>query len=245
MPPAARRSRPARAGREPLDQERILEAAGKIVEADGAKSLTLRQLGAALGVDHTAVLRHFAGKDEILRALADRLLADALTGFAPSPHWRSTLEDIARRVRAAFLDHPSLALIGATRVLRQPAEFRSADIVIQALLDAGLPPHHAALVYRAVVDLALAASALEAQTRLLDEVDRERDAAAWRREYLMAPPTLYPALATVAPDLVEIDDDTVFETAVALVLDSVASRASIADPKQRGRSEKYDFRANR
>ncbi|MFT4231913.1 MAG: TetR family transcriptional regulator [Leucobacter sp.] len=58
-----------RGGRRPAQLSRavIVDAAAAVVERDGADALTLRRLGAELGTNHTAVLRHFAGKDGIER----------------------------------------------------------------------------------------------------------------------------------------------------------------------------------
>lgn len=81
-------SRPAgaRRGRPPsntLSRARILDAAQAVLEGEGPEALTLRRLGADLGSNHTAVLRYFSGKDDILLGLAERLIAEAVDGFEP------------------------------------------------------------------------------------------------------------------------------------------------------------------
>lgn len=217
-------SMPARRTAAPLSRDSILAAAMRIVEERGGDALTLRSLGAALGVNHTAVLRHFTGKDDIVLGLAERLLLEALDGFSPEAHWRATLEGLARRMRSACMAHPSVAALSTTRVSRTPAELRGADLVIRALRDAGLEPPAAAVVYRSVVDLAFAISTYQAASAALDPGLRSADSEAWRREYLAASPAAYPALAEAAPYLAGIDDDAVFEASLSLVLDGVAAR---------------------
>jgi TetR/AcrR family tetracycline transcriptional repressor len=212
-------------GSTPLTKAVIIDAAMRVVENGGPDALTLRRLGAELGSNHTAVLRHFQGKDQIVLGLAERLMSEALTGFVPADGWRETLALLARHVRQACLRHPSVAVLAAARVSRSPDEFRGADIVIAALLQAGLHGRQAALIYRAVTDLALAAGAYEAALLMLEESAREGDREAMRREYLLASPREYPHLAEVAPFLAEIDDDEQFEAALALILDGVAVQA--------------------
>ncbi|MFT4259816.1 TetR/AcrR family transcriptional regulator C-terminal domain-containing protein [Microbacterium sp.] len=209
-----------------LTRTAITDAAMRIVETEGADALTLRRLGTELGTNHTAVLRHFASKDAIVLSLAERLMTEALSGFRTGAGWRETLETLARRVRAACLRHPSVAVLAAVRVSRSPDEFRGANAVIGALADAGLHGREAALVYRSVTDLALAAGAYEAGFLLLDASAREGDREAMRREYLLASPAEYPHLAAVAPHLAEIDDDEQFESSLRLILDGVAARAT-------------------
>ncbi|NED74835.1 TetR family transcriptional regulator [Streptomyces sp. SID9944] len=220
-----------RRGRPPstsLNQKLILDTALTLVEREGPDALTLRRLGADLGANHTAVLRHFHSKDEILLGLAERLLEDALDGFAPADSWRETLESLARRVRTACLAHPRIALLVASRVARRSAEFRGADAVIAALRQAGFGDRDAARYYRSLVETALAVSAHEAAFAALDSGSQEGDRMAWRREYLAVSPTLYPHLAAAAPYLAEADEDDQFETTLGLILDAVEARARAA-----------------
>ena len=53
-------------------REALLEAAERAVEAGGAGSLTLRELSRGLAVSHAAPRRHFADRQALLDALAQR-----------------------------------------------------------------------------------------------------------------------------------------------------------------------------
>lgn len=222
--PARRKRRPASF----LTPDLILDTAMAVIERDGPEALTFRRLGTDLGADHTAVLRYFRGKDDLLLGLAARLVNDALHDFAPSESWRETLASLARRIRAACLRHPGVAVLVAARTSRREPEFQGADVVIGALLEAGFHGREAASYYRALADMALATSAFEASFNVLDKGAQEGDRLAWRREYLMASPQRYPNLAQVAPYLAEIDEEDQFETALGLFLDAVELRAQRA-----------------
>lgn len=221
---ARRKQRPASF----LTPELILDTTMAVIEKDGPEALTFRRLGADLGADHTAVLRHFRSKDDLLLGLAARLVNDALHDFAPSGSWRETLASLARRIRAACLKHPGVAVLVATRTSRREPEFQGADVVIGALLEAGLDEREAASYYRVLADTALAAGAFEASFAVLDARAQEGDRLAWRREYLTASPQRYPNLARVAPFLAEIEEEDRFETAIGLLLDAVELRAQRA-----------------
>jgi TetR/AcrR family tetracycline transcriptional repressor len=211
-----------------LTPEVIMDAAMALMEREGSEALTFRRLGTELGVDHTAVLRHFGGKDDLLLALTDRLLAESLDGFVASGDWRRTLTDLARRVRRACRAHPHSAALVAGRTSRGAAEFAGAEIVLGALLQAGLHSREAASCYRALVDTALAYSTYEAVHLTLPESARARDHEAWSREYRALPADRYPSIAAVSEHLAEADAEDQFETALALFLDAVELRAARA-----------------
>ncbi|MFE4518028.1 TetR/AcrR family transcriptional regulator [Kitasatospora sp. NPDC056783] len=60
-----------RTGRERV--ERILDASHELFIGSGYRATSLRDIAAASGISHPALLRHFASKQEILTALVDRL----------------------------------------------------------------------------------------------------------------------------------------------------------------------------
>lgn len=196
-----------------------------IIERDGSEALTFRRLGTELGADHTAVLRHFRNKDELMLALADRLMAEALSGITVSDDWRATLTELAQRIRLACRAHPHVALAVSGRTGRRESEFVGAEIVIGALLRAGLRGREAASCYRALVEVALSYSAMEATLLTLPPEALAGDREAWGREYLALPPDQYPNIAAVAPHLAEVDKEDQFEIALGLFLDAIELRA--------------------
>ncbi|MBB5490973.1 TetR/AcrR family transcriptional regulator [Nocardiopsis metallicus] len=223
--PAARRGRPPSAG---LTPDGILDAARTVIENDGPDALTLRRLGKELGSNHTAVLRHFDGKDAILLGLAERLLDEALRDFTAADAWRETLADLARRIRWASLAHPRVAALVSTRVTRGPAELRGSDAVVGALRQAGFAERDAATYYRALTETAFALSSYEAGFHSLDREQQEEDRSAWRRSYLTASAREHPNLAAVSPFLPDVDERDHFEVVLELLLDALELRAARA-----------------
>jgi AcrR family transcriptional regulator len=83
VPPAnPARKRPGRYHHGDLRQS-LIRAAVRTIDRKGVEALTLRAVGATLGVSRTALYRHFADKDTLLAAVAAegfRTLHAALTG---------------------------------------------------------------------------------------------------------------------------------------------------------------------
>ena len=66
-----------------LSHERILDAAQEVIDAEGESALTFRRLGTQLDADPTAAYRYFKSKDDLLLALGDRLLGEAMDQLSP------------------------------------------------------------------------------------------------------------------------------------------------------------------
>jgi len=98
-----------------LSRQVLLESAREIVDIGGVNALSMRALGARLGVDPTAIYRHFQNKNELLDALADLLVR----GEEPLPATGDPAQDLRenlRQLRRQLLRYPTLA----PSVLRQP-----------------------------------------------------------------------------------------------------------------------------
>jgi len=225
---AGRRSRPPqRRGlrRGSLSPELIVRESLRLLDTEGTDGFSLPKLGRALGADPTAVYRHFASKDDLLLAIADYLIAEAMAGITPQPCWVDTLADAARRLRRTYLAHPAAASLSACRTTQRPAEMRIVDITLGAVLAAGFEGAQAALVYRALADFTLAWAGFEADFLALDSRAQAADRAAWTRAYLAVDPAVHPHIWQVRGELPDVDDDEVFETILSLVLRGFLARA--------------------
>lgn len=58
----------------------LLDAAERIVDAEGSPAFSLRELARAAGVSHAAPYKHFADRSALLSALAARWLAEFVDG---------------------------------------------------------------------------------------------------------------------------------------------------------------------
>jgi len=225
---AGRRARPReRRGRRrgSLSPELIVRESVRLLDAGGTAGFSLPKLGRALGADPTAVYRHFASKDDLVRAIADYLIEEAMAGISPQPCWVDTLADGTRRLRRTYCAHPAAASLSARRTTQRPAEMRVVDIILGEIFEAGFEGAEAALVYRALGDFALAWAGFEAGFLALGERSQARDQAAWTRSYGVVDAAEYPHIWQVRRELPDVDGDAIFETILSLVLGGVIARA--------------------
>ena len=209
-----------------LTRELLVKESLRLLDTDGVAGFSLPKLGRALGADPTAIYRHFASKDDLVLAIADALLEEASAGLAPGRCWAGTLEEIARRIRRAYLAHPAAASLSSYRTTRGPAEMRMVDMVIGAVLAAGFAGAEAATVYRAFGNFAVFWSGGEAVFLALGEKAQRADLNAWTRAYLVADRSAYPSIWRIREHLPGIaDDNEIFETSLSFMLAGLAGRA--------------------
>lgn len=99
---APRRTRvPAAAPRAALSRPLIVEAALQMVAADGLAALSTRKLGALLGCEAMSIYHHFPGKQHLLDALVDHVIA--------SFEWPDPAASPLDRLRAAMYSYRAMA----------------------------------------------------------------------------------------------------------------------------------------
>jgi AcrR family transcriptional regulator len=136
--------------REPLTRERIVDAALAIIDADGLDALSMRKLGASLGVEAMAIYHHFPNKDAVLEGVAGRLLA-AGADYPAGLDWRTGLKWGADSLRTAVGAHPQTAPLLIGRPLTTPGGVAWAEGPLTLLKVAGFSDHDAVDLFHAVL----------------------------------------------------------------------------------------------
>lgn len=199
-----------------LTPQAILDAALRLLDTEGEAALTFVRLGEELEASHTAVYRHFASRQDLVRGLADRLDGISLEGYTPSGVWRNDLEELAGRAWRLALEHPAAAAVGLSVASGGPNELRGVESVLEAVHAAGFSGAEAALVYQAFVALVLQSSAAEGARRTASEVEP-----VWVQPYVPADPREFPFAEEARSDLRMVDNTQVFRLRVRLFLDGL------------------------
>ncbi len=219
---AAMTQRPAPTTPVRLSRETILDAYIRLADREGPEAVSLRRLGAELGVDATAVYRHFRDKAALLEAVADRLLSALADRVVRTDDWRLDLHELGLRARAMYLGHPRLARVIAASPEPLPGNVRLMEYVLDRLRLAGCSVEDAAPTYETLVAYVAGGSSLDAEPAITSN-------ASLRRHLATLDATAYPVTVEAAPHLFD-DDDTAFRFGLDLVLDGVEARiAAVAD----------------
>jgi len=187
-----------------LHKRDVVEAATTLLDDYGLADLSMRRLARELAVTPGALYWHFANKQQLLGAVADRILAQVQL---PHGDWRVQVSDLCGQVRDALLSHTDGAeLVSASFAAGQSAAMTTVvDGLAAAVLQAGVTASHAELTARTVVYYVLGFTVDEQSRRQWDAAGAD-----------------LPAPAPLSDDA-----DARFGYGVALLLDGLSARQRV------------------
>ena len=147
---------PRRKDVEPLARERIVDAAMRIIDDEGLDALSMRRLGAELGVNPMAAYYHVPNKAARYDLVVDAVMTGVDTSVIdPAAPLADQLKLAARAYRAAILAHPHAIPVLAARSLRSAAALRPVEPFLGILFAAGLTADEALAAVDAVAQYIL------------------------------------------------------------------------------------------
>ena len=132
--------------RTPLTKERVLRAAVDLVDRDGLNALTMRRLGAELGVEAMSLYKHVANKEAILDGIVE-LVVGEIEIPPEGADWREAMRRRAISARDVFRRHSwAIGLLEARNTMG-PAALRYLNAVLGNLRAAGFSIENAARAF--------------------------------------------------------------------------------------------------
>jgi AcrR family transcriptional regulator len=140
--------------RRALSRQRILRAAIKLIDRDGLDALSMRKLGATLGVEGMALYRHVGSKGRLLEGVTEVLLEELDVPPADSASWVDAWHAIARSYRRLARSHPGAFPLLALSPLTTAARFERAQAPLSILRGAGFSETGAQRAFRTLLSYA-------------------------------------------------------------------------------------------
>jgi AcrR family transcriptional regulator len=140
-----------------LNRRTVLAGAISMVDRDGLRELTMRKLGAYLGVEGMALYRYVPGRDALLDGIVE-VVIDELYGdpevLLSSKDWADYLRRLAHGIRRIALAHPQLFPLIATRPPAAPwvrpplRSLRWMELFLQEFRDCGFSDRAVVAAYQ-------------------------------------------------------------------------------------------------
>ncbi len=210
-----------------LNRRQVIATALAVIDREGLQALSMRRLGAELGVDPMTIDHHTGGKERLLDGVAELLWEEIAFPEALSDPIEA-LRNLARSLRNLFRRHPEAApliLRCSMLILPQLELYRA---YLDALDKNELGGREPAAVLRAVLSYALGygyaeISMLGVQCGPLDsQTLSQRELLLYLGQAL--PPDIPPSLAQAAMVMIaDCDIDQCFEDGLELMLAGLAT----------------------
>lgn len=222
----------APSARTPLSVERVVSTAIGFIDDQGLAGLTMRRLGETLGVEAMSLYRYVAGREKLLDAVVESIIAqldrDPEVLQEPRDGWQDFLVRLAHGVRRVALTHPKVFPLVASRPLEAPwlrPPLRSLTWVerfLDALRSEGFDDDSAVGAYRAFTSFLLGHLLLEvsghgADVGPLDVLEEDDDPGGLAD---------YPTVARLRGALSEDHSAIEFEDALDQLVDRVGQMVS-------------------
>jgi AcrR family transcriptional regulator len=219
------RDRPAKA---PLGEDVVVDAALAILKSDGLEAVTMRRVAAALDTGPASLYVYVSGREGLLQAMLDRVIATVELEAADPSRWRAQLHSLLARVRQALVAHPGIAAMTLADPPTTEAVLHLTENLLGILLAGGLDPQDAAWACDILVLLATAAAREDdvRRPRGASDDDRRQQVGELHRTFAGLPPDRFPLISAHAAQMVAGDGDERFRFAIDVVIDGMIARAA-------------------
>ena len=204
-----------------LDRATIIAAGLARTGECGSASLSIRELGAKLGADPTAIYRHFRSKDDLMGALLDALTVRSLEAVTAEPaEWQERLRQLATATLGEFARHPAVGQEAVVLTTHGPGELDAIEFMLDAFSRAGLTGDDLVQHYALLATHVLSTAAGVARARAARADSPATDASPWFEGPLLVDPIRHPRIAQVSAQLLDLEDSELFMLGVESIIRS-------------------------
>jgi AcrR family transcriptional regulator len=196
--------------RRPLTRRRVIEEAVRFVDREGLEALTMRKLGAELGVEAMSLYNHVPNKSALLDGMVEVVLGE-LEVPSRGRGWEQRIREGYRAFRWLAHEHPNVFPL---LVYRPPETMDGVWLVeefLRTLQEAGFDKEIALRAFRVLSSYTFGYAMAEIRGFAL-EPDGARLGA-----YGLSPGE-FPRLSELKPLLEDVDHDAEFEFGLDLIL---------------------------
>ncbi|MEU2252658.1 mycofactocin system transcriptional regulator MftR2 [Nocardia xishanensis] len=138
----------ANGGGNTLSESEIVEAALRVVRADGVEKLSMRRLSRELGVSPMAPYYYVADKRELLDLVASAALAGVRKPPPESGPWQQRLRELIDQIDEKLRKHPGLGDVLIEQMLGKQLDLIAA--IMEILFEAGFSDRNVLAAYATI-----------------------------------------------------------------------------------------------
>jgi AcrR family transcriptional regulator len=217
--------------RDPLTQEAIVEAAIKVLDAEGLAGFSMRKVADALNTGAASLYWHVGSKDGLFDLIFEEIIGEQV-GAIPEPdpgRWQEQLKEVARTMRQAILRHRDIVQLSVGRIPMGPNALRMSERVLAILRAGGVPDELAVQGYLLMISVVNGFTLDEAgyDQQAPEGAPPADEAAEMVKTYFESlPDDQFSHLKEVAQHFAMSDQDARFDLLIDLFVDGIAARAA-------------------
>ena len=199
--------------RAPLTRDRIIDAAVVLADTGGVDELSMRKLGAELGVEAMSLYNHVANKDDILDGMIDHVFR-AIPLPASDSDWRFSIREAALAALDQFVEHPWMVNLLMQRGTYGQTSLRFMDRVLGLFRDAGFTEEDAHHAWQMLASHTMGYA--------FQQASGGDDKHGW--ESRLPDLSVFPNVAALAPYLANCEFGTEFAFGLEIIIAGLAAR---------------------
>jgi AcrR family transcriptional regulator len=211
--------------REPLTREQIVDAARRVMDAEGLEAVSMRRVAREVGVEAMSLYNHVRDKEDLLDGVVERIMAEFHFPEEPGGDWPAYGRALARGWRAVLKAHPNVMTLFAHRhkPMRSTTSMRPMEEALHTLRQMGLSVEESARAFQVIGGYIMGYVMMESGQMFTPGDDGDPQALARQ-----IPVDELPCVAAALPYMAECDVDAQFEFGLDLMLDGLLARAERA-----------------
>jgi AcrR family transcriptional regulator len=227
--PPWRKPRKVASGKQPLNQDLIVEVALRILDREGLDGLSMRRIADELDTGAASLYAHVSNKDELLEIMADQVASEVKLPEPDPRHWQEQLKDVCRQVGRALAAHADVARVYLANVPSGPNALRISERIFAIMLAGNVPPRVAAIALDRLF-LYVTADAYEGSLYSVRQRASGKSPEQWATDYFgqlagyyaSLPPQQFPNTIKYLDELMAGDGDERFEFGLDLLVRGIA-----------------------
>lgn len=211
----------ATSARQQLNRRRVLEAAVRLVDREGLDALSMRRLGAEVGVEAMSLYNHVPNKAALLDGMVEVVIKEILDAPEVPGTWVERLRAGARAYYRLAYAHPHIFPLIAIRPLNTIDAWQLVERGVGLAREAGFSAEEALYALRTCASYAAGYA--------LNQIARDRAYTAdqppeSRLDITKLPPDRFPNLAAVTPYYDPAYRDVEFEYGLDAILTGLQAK---------------------
>ncbi|MGZ4132095.1 MAG: TetR/AcrR family transcriptional regulator C-terminal domain-containing protein [Actinomycetota bacterium] len=215
--------------RERLTRGRVIEAALRVLDAEGLEAVTMRRVAREVGVEAMSLYNHVKDKDDLLDGIVGRILLEfPVPATDHARDWPGYGREVANGWRAVLMAHPhALPLVGSRAPASDdPDVLLPIETALRALREAGLSEQDAVMAFHAIGGYIFGFVMMESG-QALGMPGSDHKLAGFSFEL---PADRLPCLTACMPYLIACDFEEQFAFGLDLMIEGLRARTSVPAP---------------